>query len=69
MFAWREFIALNWLAMDPATTGMRGRPVNASDPKAGFLSIKPDQNGSFPLLVWHTYRGHQRPVIAAERAR
>ena len=56
IFAWREFIALNWVAMDPATTGMRGRPANGSDVKAGFLSIKPDQNGNFPLLVWHTYR-------------
>jgi hypothetical protein len=24
--AWREFIALNRVAMDPATTGTRGRP-------------------------------------------
>src|SRR5262245_15002520 len=30
IFAWREFIALNWVAMDPATKGVRGRPdVNA----------------------------------------
>src|SRR5215831_6867938 len=52
IFAWREFIALNWVAMDPATTGMRGRPNVNID----FLSIKPDQNGNFPLVVWHTYR-------------
>src|SRR5215831_17417815 len=26
IFAWREFIALNWVAMDPATTAMRARP-------------------------------------------
>ena len=26
IFAWREFIALNWVAMDPATTGIRARP-------------------------------------------
>jgi len=52
IFAWREFIALNWVAMDPATTGMRGRPnVNAD-----FLSIKADPNGNFPLVVWHTYQ-------------
>ena len=42
--------------MDPATTGMRGRPNVNLGVNAGFLSIKPDQNGSFPLLVWHTYR-------------
>ena len=30
IFAWQEFIALNWEAMDPATSGVRGRPdVNA----------------------------------------
>jgi hypothetical protein len=52
IFAWREFIALNWVAMDPATTGVRGRPnVNVD-----FLHIKADQNGIFPLLVWQTYR-------------
>jgi hypothetical protein len=56
IFAWREFIALNWVAMDPATTGVRGRPNVNLGVNAGFLSIKPDQNGSFPLLVWHTYR-------------
>ena len=43
IFAWREFIALNWVAMDPATTGVRGRPnVNVD-----FLHIKADQNGIF----------------------
>jgi hypothetical protein len=52
IFAWREFIALNWVAMDPATTGVRGRPNVNMD----FLSIKPDLNGNFPLVVWHTYR-------------
>jgi hypothetical protein len=31
---------------------------------AGFLSIKPDQNGSFPLLVWHTYR-HNNELFPA----
>src|SRR5882762_10499203 len=40
IFAWREFIALNWVAMDPATTGMRGRPNVSVD----FLSIKADTN-------------------------
>jgi hypothetical protein len=56
IFAWREFIALNWVAMDPATTGTRGRPNVNLGVNAGFVSIKPDQNGNFPLLVWHTYR-------------
>jgi hypothetical protein len=52
IFAWREFIALNWVAMDPATTGMRGRPnVNVD-----FFSVKADQNGNFPLVVWQTYQ-------------
>jgi hypothetical protein len=61
MFAWQEFIALNWVAMDPATAGMRGRPnVNAD-----FLSIKPDQNGNFPLVVWHTYR-HKNELFPAD---
>ena len=56
IFAWREFIALNWVAMDPTATGVRGRP-NGTDPIAGFVSIHRDSaTGSFPLLVWHTYR-------------
>jgi hypothetical protein len=60
IFAWREFIALNWVAMDPATTGMRGRPnVNAD-----FLGVKADSNGNFPLLVWHTYQ-HKNEVFPA----
>lgn len=52
IFAWQEFIALNWAAMDPATTMTRGRP----NPDADFLSIQPDSNGNFPLVVWHTYQ-------------
>jgi len=56
IFAWREFIALNWVAMDPATTGMRARPNVNLGVNGGFVSIKPDQSGNFPLLVWHTYR-------------
>jgi hypothetical protein len=64
IFAWREFIALNWVAMDPATTGVRGRP-NGDDPNAGFLSIQRDPaTGSFPLLVWHTYR-HKNELFPA----
>jgi hypothetical protein len=60
IFAWQEFIALNWVAMDPATTGIRGRPnVNAD-----FLSIKPDGNGNFPLVVWHTYQ-HKNEMFPA----
>ena len=27
VFAWQEFIALNWVAMDPAKTGVRGGPT------------------------------------------
>jgi hypothetical protein len=54
IFAWREFIALNSVAMVPAKTGMRGRP-NGNDPNADFLGIQRDpMTGSFPLLVWHT---------------
>ena len=64
IFAWREFIALNWVAMDPVTTGMRGRPNVNIGVNAGFLSIKPDQNGNFPLLVWHTYR-HKNELFPA----
>jgi hypothetical protein len=56
IFAWREFIALNWVATDPATTGIRARPNVNLGVNGGFLSIKADQNGNFPLLVWHTYR-------------
>ena len=56
IFAWQEFTALNWPAMDPAmdpaATGVRGH-ANAS---ADFLSIAPDKGGSYPLLVWQTYR-------------
>jgi YVTN family beta-propeller protein len=64
IFAWREFIALNWVAMDPATTGMRGRPNVNLGVNAGFLSVKPDQNGNFPLVVWHTYR-HKNELFPA----
>ncbi|MGB8843093.1 MAG: hypothetical protein WCC64_18715 [Aliidongia sp.] len=52
IFAWREFIALNWVARDPAVTGLRGRP----DVNADFLTVRPDKDGSFPLLVWQTYQ-------------
>jgi hypothetical protein len=61
IFAWREFVALNWVAMDPATTGIRGRPnVNAD-----FLNIKADTDGNFPLLVWQTYR-HKNELFPAD---
>jgi hypothetical protein len=60
IFAWREFIALNWVAMDPATTGVRGRPNDNAD----FLSIKADSNGNFPLVVWHTYQ-HKNEMFPA----
>lgn len=52
VFAWREFVALNWPSVDPATTGLRGTP----DTNANFVSIKKGTDGSFPLLVWHTYQ-------------
>jgi len=69
IFAWREFIALNWVAMDPATTtgNPRGRPNVNLGINAGFLSIKADQNGNFPLLVWHTYR-HKNELFPAAPA-
>jgi hypothetical protein len=48
IFAWREFVALNRVAMDPGTTGIRGRPnVNAD-----FLNIKADKTKSFPAFVF-----------------
>jgi hypothetical protein len=65
IFAWREFIALNWVAMDPATTGMRGRPNGNLGVNAGFLSIYRDPaTGAFPLLVWQTYR-HKNELFPA----
>jgi hypothetical protein len=60
IFAWQEFIALNWVAMDPATTMTRGRP----DLNADFLSIQPDSDGNFPLVVWHTYQ-HKNELFPA----
>ena len=60
VFAWREFIALNWVAMDPATTNMRGRPNTNAD----FLGVKADSNGNFPLLVWQTYQ-HKNELFPA----
>jgi hypothetical protein len=48
IFAWREFIALNWVAMDPATTGIRARPNVNLGSNGGFLGIKADPNGQFP---------------------
>lgn len=61
IFAWREFIALNWPSVDPATTGQRGRANGNAD----FLSIKKDGEGSFPLLVWQTYR-HKNELFPAD---
>jgi len=60
IFAWQEFIALNWPALDPATSGLRGQP----DTSAAFLTIEPDATGSYPLLVWQTYR-HKNEVFPA----
>ncbi len=60
IFAWQEFIALNWVAMDPATTMTRGRP----DLNADFFNIQPDSDGNFPLVVWHTYQ-HKNEMFPA----
>lgn len=65
IFAWQEFIALNWVAQDPATSGIRGRPAPFSDPNTGFLDIAPDATGSYPLLVWQTYR-HKNELFPAD---
>lgn len=61
VFAWQEFIALNWPATDPGKTGQRGR----ADVKADFLTIRKDTNGNFPLLVWQTYR-HKNELFPAD---
>ena len=64
VFAWQEFIALNWVAMNPGTTSVRGRPNTAVGPP-GFLGIAPDGNGNFPLVVWQTYR-HKNELFPAD---
>src|SRR3954469_16697390 len=64
VFAWQEFIALNWVALNPGTTSVRGRPSTAVGP-AGFLGIAPDGNGNFPLVVWQTYR-HKNELFPAD---
>ena len=64
VFAWQEFIALNWVAMDPATTGVRGQP-NQNVGIPGFLGIAPDSQGNFPLVVWQTYR-HKNELFPAD---
>ncbi len=46
--------------MDPATTMTRGRP----DLNADFLSIQPDSDENFPLVVWHTYQ-HKNEMFPA----
>ncbi|MGD9510811.1 MAG: hypothetical protein AB7I59_07670 [Geminicoccaceae bacterium] len=63
-FAWQEFIALNWVAMDPASTGVRGRPATGTDPNSGFFGITPDSSGNYPLVVWQTYR-HKNELFPA----
>lgn len=60
IFAWREFVALNWPSVDPAATGKRGTP----DTNADFF-IKKGADGSFPLLVWQTYR-HKNELFPAD---
>jgi hypothetical protein len=67
-FAWQEFVALNWVAMDPGTTGIRGRPAPDTDPNAGFLGIAPDASGNYPLVVWQTYRHKNELFPASGRA-
>jgi hypothetical protein len=61
IFAWREFVALNWPSVNPETTGLRGTPDTSVD----FFSIKKDADGSFPLLVWHTYQ-HKNELFPAD---
>ena len=63
-FAWQEFIALNWMAEDPPSSGQRGRPVSPTDPNSGFFAVKPDAEGDFPLVVWQTYR-HKNELFPA----
>ena len=65
VFAWQEFIALNWIAMNPATTGLRGRANGLLNPNAGFLGAAPDGTGNFPLVVWQTYR-HKNELFPAD---
>ena len=65
IFAWQEFIALNWVAMDPGTTGKRGLPAPFTDPNTGFLDIAPDASGNFPLVVWQTYR-HKNELFPSD---
>jgi hypothetical protein len=64
IFAWREFVALNWPALDPTDSknnGVRGTPDTSVD----FFSIKKDADGSFPLLVWHTYQ-HKNELFPSD---
>lgn len=65
VFAWQEFVALNWVAMDPGTTSIRGRPAPDTDPMAGFLGVAPDASGNYPLVVWQTYR-HKNELFPAD---
>ena len=64
-FAWQEFIALNWVAMDPATSKVRGRAASPTDPSSGFFGVSPDSDGDFPLVVWQTYR-HKNELFPAD---
>jgi hypothetical protein len=61
IIAWQEFTALNWPAVDPASTDKRGLP----DASADFLTIKADKDGNYPLLVWQTYR-HKNELFPAD---
>ncbi len=54
-FAWEEFVALNWPALDPATTGQRGR----ADGNKNFWDQDPG------LTVWQTYR-HKNELFPAD---
>ena len=55
---------MNWVAVDPGSTGVRGRANTLLDPSAGFLDIAPDASGSYPLLVWQSYR-HKNELFPA----
>ena len=48
IFAWQEFIALNWVAMDPPTSGLRGRPVAPTDPTSGSSGSRQTPRATSP---------------------
>jgi hypothetical protein len=46
--------------MDPTTTNVRGR----ANVNSNFFTITADSTGSYPLLVWQTYR-HKNELFPA----